>query len=232
MKKIALVLSCEHAVDTVPKEYRTLFAPFKSLLASHRGIDFGALEIAQQLHQTVPSDFIQATATRLLIDCNRSLNNRHCFSEVTETLATEKKQELINQYYEPFREHVTSLIKQHIKAGFQVIHLSIHSFTPVMNGLVRNADIGLLYDPGRPSEKKFAKQWQLEIKKQTPRYKIRMNYPYNGISDGFTSAMRKQFSNNDYVGIEVESNQSLTQNDLELNRLKNILALSLFQVIC
>ena len=34
--------------------------------------------------------------------------------------------------------------------GRRVIHISSHSFTPELNGKVRRADVGLLYDPGSP----------------------------------------------------------------------------------
>jgi predicted N-formylglutamate amidohydrolase len=227
MKKIALILSCEHAVDTIPEQYLSLFVPFKALLASHRGIDFGALAIAEHIKTKIPCDFVQATTSRLLIDCNRSLNRSQCFSEVTKDLSSIEKQKIISSYYMPFRQQVMALIKKHIEMGSQVWHFSIHSFTPVMNNMIRNADIGLLYDPQRSTEKLLAKQWKIEINKQAPKYKIRMNYPYSGISDGFTSSMRKFYSGEDYVGIEVESNQALTQNAHNLGTLKNILTNSL-----
>lgn len=231
MKKPALVISCEHAVDTVPKEYSSLFAPFKTLLASHRGIDFGSLTIAQQLNKKLSCDFVQATTTRLLVDCNRSINHPACFSEVTKNLAPELKQQIINQYYLPFREPVIALIKKHLAQGSQVVHLSIHSFTPVMNDIKRTTDIGLLYDPRRSSEKHLARQWKYEIQRLSPEFKVRMNYPYVGTSDGFTSAMRKQFTNDEYMGIEVESNQALTNNEQSLNTLKNILSDSLLKIL-
>lgn len=83
MKNIALLISCEHAVNTVPYEYQTLFEPHKAILDSHRGIDFGALEIAQSIHKNNHCSLFQATCTRLLVDCNRSINHPHCFSEIT-----------------------------------------------------------------------------------------------------------------------------------------------------
>ena len=36
-----------------------------------------------------------------------------------------------------------------------------------------------------------------------------MNYPDQGTSDGFTTALREQFSTEQYSGIEVETNQRL-----------------------
>lgn len=231
-KKIALIVSCEHAVDTIPEQYLPLFVPFKALLASHRGIDFGASAIAENIKEQIPCDLVQAVVTRLLIDCNKSLNHPRCFSKVTRDLPSDEKQTIISNYYLPFRQQVMALIKQHIERGSQVWHFSIHSFTPVMNNIVRNADIGLLYDPKRLTEKMLAKQWKIEITKQSSQYKIRMNYPYKGISDGFTSAMRKQYTSEEYVGIEFEANQALTQNALTLDTLKNILSISLLKLLC
>lgn len=111
MKKIALVLSCEHAVNTVPPEYSKLFIPYKELLETHRAIDFGALSIAQTLKRSLNCDLIVANASRLVIDCNRSLNHAQCFSEVTETLSMDEKEELINHYYLPFRSRLKPLFK-------------------------------------------------------------------------------------------------------------------------
>lgn len=46
MKEIALIVSCEHAVNTVPQAYRNLFAPHLELLETHRGFDLGAQSLA------------------------------------------------------------------------------------------------------------------------------------------------------------------------------------------
>src|SRR5258708_5592617 len=115
MKAIALVISCEHAVNTVPKAYQTLFEPYQHLLQSHRGMDFGALEIALAFRAHFECDFRQAQATRLLIDCNRSLKHRTCFSEITATLPQQEKALIIQQYYLPFRQDVENRIKMHIQ---------------------------------------------------------------------------------------------------------------------
>jgi predicted N-formylglutamate amidohydrolase len=236
MKEIALIISCEHAVDTVPDPYLPLFAPFNDLLKTHRGIDFGALAIARHLYNavkdTLPCDFIQAQATRLLIDCNRSINHPSCFSEVTRDLPFEEKIKIINQYYQPFREQLIDFIQKNMKQKLQVWHLSIHSFTPIMNNLTRTTDIGLLYNPQRSAEKMLCEQWQKEIQQLSLTMRVRRNYPYKGIADGFTTFLRKQFSDSDYIGIEVESNQALILQAQSLDTLKNLLSDSLLKLIC
>ncbi|CAM2821099.1 N-formylglutamate amidohydrolase [Legionella worsleiensis] len=232
MNNIALVISCEHAVDTVPEQYRTLFQPYHELITTHRGIDFGALDIALHLKRVLPADFIQAHTTRLLIDCNRSLKSPSCFSEVTRDLPAAEKQKIIDCYYQPFRDQVIRIINQHIEHHLKVWHLSIHSFTPVLNGQVRTTDIGLLYDPQRPSEKLFCEQLQKEMQRLNPGIRVRRNYPYKGISDGFTAFLRKQFADSDYLGIEIEANQALTQNAQSINTVKKLISDSILKRLC
>src|SRR3990167_6667441 len=98
MKNNAIILlTCEHAVNHVPTAYRELFAKQHPLLASHRGIDLGALAIAESLAQALKVKLICATTSRLLIDCNRSLTHPHCFSEVTKHLPETIKQQKIGR---------------------------------------------------------------------------------------------------------------------------------------
>lgn len=229
MNPSVLLLSCEHAVDTVPPAYQSLFAPFNELLASHRAVDFGALSIAEYLKDYFDCRLIRADVTRLLVDCNRSTRHSECFSEVTRGLDIPSKQAILHQYYTPFREQVIHYIDTQIKAGFQVLHLSIHSFTPVLNNQIRTAEIGLLYDPRRMAEKKLASHWQQQLKQAEASYRVRLNYPYLGVSDGFTRTLRRTFCAENYLGIELEVNQALTQGDQLLNTLKKILANSLFK---
>ncbi|WED42573.1 N-formylglutamate amidohydrolase [Legionella cardiaca] len=227
MKPWVLVLSCEHAVNTVPPVYRKYFQGHEELLHTHRGIDFGAQAVAKHLSTVFNCDFVQAQATRLLIDCNRRLTNPDCFSEITSPLSITVKQAIIQAYYVPFREKVINLISKYIKEGYQVWHLSIHSFTPIMNNLIRNADIGLLYDPRRLGERQLAKQWQLHLKQQHPDLRIRLNYPYRGITDGFTSFLRMQFNEHDYLGFEVENNQALMGDSQSVKHIADVLASTL-----
>ncbi|RMX17917.1 N-formylglutamate amidohydrolase [Legionella jordanis] len=224
MKRPVLVLSCEHAVNSIPEQYAPYFYGYEKLLLSHRAIDFGALDIAKYLSEQFNAILIQAKSTRLLIDCNRSLNNSSCFSEITRSLPNEIKQEIIAEFYLPFRKRVEDTVTHYLASGRQVLHCSVHSFTPIFNGLVRNADLAFLYDPRRSNERLLAKGWQSNIKYKAPELKVRLNYPYRGISDGFTTHLRKQFSNEQYLGIEIESNQAMTGMHESLAYLCKILA--------
>lgn len=225
--QLTLILSCEHAVNRVPDHYQTLFTPYKNLLNSHRGIDFGALALANYLQTHFQCKLVSAQTTRLLIDCNRSLAHQRAFSEITRVLATPEKQAIIQQYYLPFRQQVNAIIQKKVNANQQVLHLSMHSFTPILHGVRRQADIGLLYDPSRSREKNFAKQWQRQLQGFDKYLKIRMNYPYRGISDGFTTALRKQYDNNAYMGLEVEFNQKCLSHPTNIKQSAQALIITL-----
>jgi len=88
-----------------------------------------------------------------------------------------------------------------------VIHIAAHSFTPVLDGVARTADVGLLYDPARAGEVHLCARWQAALAALAPQLRTRRNYPYRGKSDGLCSWLRRRFDERAYVGIELEVNQ-------------------------
>jgi predicted N-formylglutamate amidohydrolase len=231
MKDLALIISCEHAVNTIPDAYKNLFYAHQQFLDTHRAIDLGSLTIAQVFHKAFDCDFVQTSVTRLLIDCNRSLSHRQCFSELSGALPAEEKAQIIQTYYLPYRQKIESLIKQRIVEGKQVLHLSIHSFTPSLDGLEREVDIGFLYDPKRAFEKNLCARWRQLIKEEDKNLRVYANRPYRGVSDGFTTALRKQFAGKDYAGIEIETNQKLAANPNVLDDVARLYAKTLRSLI-
>ncbi|WP_419420053.1 N-formylglutamate amidohydrolase [Legionella sp. D16C41] len=227
MKPIRVILSCEHAVNTIPSSYSYHFKDYKQLLTTHRGYDIGALEVANHLNQTLAYPLICATVSRLLIDCNRSLKHKACFSEVSSQFSITEKEYLIQHYYLPYRQTVEQLIQETMADGYQVCHLSVHSFTPNLNGTVRTTDIGLLYDPKRAAEQQLARCWQQLLRQHAKHLKTKLNYPYRGSSDGFTTSLRKKYTAADYLGLELECKQSLTGQKNTLIMLNNVIASTL-----
>jgi predicted N-formylglutamate amidohydrolase len=90
-----------------------------------------------------------------------------------------------------------------------VLHLAVHSFTPVWAGQERNADIGLLYDPRRIQERRLCQRWQRLLGEVDSTLRVRRNYPYLGRADGLTTALRQEFAPTSYLGIELEVNQAV-----------------------
>lgn len=202
-----LLFTCEHGGKRIPSRYLRLFVGHERLLESHRGYDRGALWLARRLARAFGAPLFAATTSRLLVDLNRSLHNRHVFSSVTRVLRRHERDDIVARHYVPHRyrveQHVRALIDRHV----QVVHLAIHSFTPRLAGRTRNADVGLLYDSRRPSERDFCVRWQAVLQSVAPHLHIRRNYPYRGSDDGFTTHLRCLYPAADYLGIELEINQ-------------------------
>ena len=201
------LISCEHGGNRIPSRYRHLFRGCATLLHSHRGFDRGAMSMGRDLARMLAAPLFTATTSRLLIDLNRSIGHPHLYSEVTRGAPAVVRREILERHYLPYRGRVEAAIAEAIEQGGQVIHISSHSFTPVLDGEVRNADIGLLYDPSRQSEKEFCSRWKMNLETQAPDLVVRRNYPYTGKSDGFTVYLRRRFSAAVYTGVELEINQ-------------------------
>ena len=225
-----ICLSCEHAANEVPAAYRRLFAENPSILFSHRAYDIGILEVAKRMAQLLRRPLFACCATRLLIDANRSLGHANLFSEFSRQLPQKDRDWLIRNLYRRYRESVTRHVRSQIRRNRRVFHLSLHSFTPVLHGQTRKADIGILYDPGRKTETAAARALQ-HILRDITGLRIRRNYPYRGTADGFTASLRKTHSGRAYLGIEIEINQAMLRGDrFKAAQLAELICLALEQI--
>lgn len=203
------LVTCEHGGNQIPPAYRDLFLDQEEMLASHRGHDPGALVFAQALAKALLSEIVFSTTSRLLVDLNRSIGHPRLFSEFTRPLPQAVRKAIVAEHHAPYRHQVTQSVASAISRGRPVIHLSSHSFTPVLDGIVRTADVGLLYDPSRPGEARLCSAWKDALQELAPELRVRRNYPYLGYGDGLTTSLRKRFDSGTYLGIELEVNHAI-----------------------
>jgi predicted N-formylglutamate amidohydrolase len=197
----ALLVTCEHASNAVPARWRKSFAADRAVLDTHRAWDPGAVILARELAAQFKAPLHEGEFTRLLIDLNRRDSSKSAFSAFTPDAA---KPELLT-FHRSWREAVLADAK---KVKGRLLHVSCHSFTPELRGQVRNAEIGLLYDPRIKLERATADAWHEALKSALPGMRIRRNYPYKGISDGITTWLRRKLPAGKYGGFELELNQS------------------------
>lgn len=202
-----LLITCEHGGNTVPPRHAALFRGKRRLLESHRGWDPGALLLARELAAALDAELIASTTTRLLVDLNRSPGHPNLFSRISAACDAETKAEILARHYLPYRHQVEEFVATAARNAGRVLHLSVHSFVPRLAGEGRRADIGLLYDPARPAERRFCLRLQTLLRDADPVLIARRNYPYRGTADGLTTFLRHPFSNRFYAGIELEVNQ-------------------------
>ncbi|MDX1639093.1 MAG: N-formylglutamate amidohydrolase [Balneolaceae bacterium] len=223
-----IIITCEHAGNQVPDDYKHLFREDPGILQTHRGYDIGAKELTQTIAGELQVTPHLHSVTRLLVDLNRSRNSSELFSEFVEPLDKTARDKVLNDYYQPHRNSVEQIISEAVGQDLQVVHVSVHTFTPRLNGQLRDVDIGLLFDPDRPAEKRFCKIWRQELDRQTD-LKVQFNYPYPGVMDGFSTYLRTKFDGSEYVGLEVEVNQKFAREQKieQWNGIRRIVAVSL-----
>ena len=211
-RPVAYLVTCEHGGNDIPAEFAAHFRGWRRLLDSHRGHDPGALDTARDLARALDAKLVTSTVSRLLVELNRSPGRQFRYSPIMRGAPADVRDEACRRHYVPYRREVETFIARMTASGARVVHLSSHSFTPSLDGIVRRADVGLHYDPDRTAERALCQRWQRALASRRPQWIVRRNYPYLGRSDGFTSYLRKRFDGRAYVGIEIEVNQKHVRN--------------------
>ncbi len=204
-----LLLTCEHGGNDVPPIYAHLFTDAAAVLDTHRGYDLGALNVALRIASQQSAPLVFSTTTRLLIDLNRSMDSPTRLSEFSRVLNETDRAQLVDQFYRPYRENVSRLVRSAIHAGHRVVHVGIHSFTDVMHGITRELDLALLFDTSRPDEVSFCQRCHNAMLPGAHGLRLRFNEPYHGSDDGLTTTLRQHFAPGRYLGLEVEIRQGL-----------------------
>lgn len=228
----SLIITCEHGGHEVPPDHAARFAGAADLLRTHRGWDAGALDLARDLADAFGAPLVASTTTRLLVDLNRSIGHPRLFSEFGAGWSRSEREAVLAAHYRPHREAAEAEVARAIAAGRSVVHIGSHSFTPVLDGVERRVDVGVLYDPRRAREVALARRWLAALANRAPLLRLRRNHPYRGNGDGLTSALRRRFAPNAYLGLELEVNQRfVTGGGERWARLRADIAASLRQAL-
>jgi predicted N-formylglutamate amidohydrolase len=203
-----LLLTCEHAGNRIPRAYARLFRGAEALLATHRGWDPGAYVLARFLARRLQCPLHTVTWSRLFVEANRAAHNPRIWSRFTRALPKEERAAILQRYWWPHRAKVEAVVAKAARTA-RVVHVAVHSFTPELEGEVRNADVGLLYDSAPAREASLCRRWAAILARVAPDIRVRHNYPYRGKADGLGTWLRKRHPAARYLGIEIEINQGL-----------------------
>lgn len=210
-----LLLTCEHGGCRVPSDLESLFKSpeAQAALPSHRGWDPGALPLARDLARSTGAPLLTWDVSRLVADTNRSPGHPRLFSEFTRGLPAPERKAILHRWWKPHREAVEGEIRALLQRGNVVLHLGIHTFTPVLEGRERTMDVGVLYDPSRQGEVEWGVRIVDGFRSGLPELRIRRNAPYRGIADGLVTHLRRRFPPEAYLALELEVNQALVGPD-------------------
>ena len=202
-----LLVSCEHGGNRVPEEYAPLFAGAADVLATHRGLDIGALEVARAFGRRLGVTPFTATTTRLVVDLNRSPGNRDVFSAYTRGLtasnALRRSRRTTGRIATPSKARSRTRSRRRSRAarvGAQ-LHAGVARRSPQLRRRLS------LRSRARRGEVRFIEAWYAALRAAAPELTLRRNYPYSGVSDALVTHLRRRYGSRGYLGMELEVNQ-------------------------
>jgi len=148
-----VLILCDHASNALPPELGNLgLEPAE--LERHIAYDIGAAHVARRLAAELGAPAVLSSFSRLLIDPNRGLDDPTLVMRVADgavvpgNAAIEEAgiEARLERFYRPYDRAISSAIDKSLEAGVTPAIVSIHSFTPVMQGQARPWHCGLLFD--------------------------------------------------------------------------------------
>ena len=173
-----VVVVCDHASNRVPQRLGTLGLD-RIQLADHIGWDPGAADVARRLSVHLDAPLVLSGYSRLVIDCNGPLVSAESMIEQSAGvpipgnagLSTAERDRRINEIFLPYHGAIERLLDS--RSGRKNLLLSIHSFTPILNGRSRPWEIGICY-----GHKKGFAALLLEVLNHSGDFMVGDNEPY------------------------------------------------------
>lgn len=220
---IPILLVCDHASCLFPQSLGDMgLDPFAR--RCHLAIDIGAGPLTEYLADSVGTTAVLAQYSRLVVDCNRDLMDPSAFLAFGDgifvpgnsNLKQAHKELRAEAIYWPYHKVVETQV-QRLKAGAAVpAFVSVHSFTPVLNGESRPWEIGILWDRDQSLRDIFLKDFR------DAGFNVGDNEPYSGKAPAdYTVDNHGEGNGLPSVGIEIR--QDLINDAAGVARIGNVM---------
>lgn len=200
-----VLLVCDHASRRFPRALGDMgLDPVAR--RCHLALDIGAGPLTESLADSLSVTTVMARYSRLIVDCNRQLMDPGAFLEFGDgvvipgnrNLSPQKKEARAEEIYWPYHYALETEIQRLSEFGVPPAMFAIHSFTPVMNGVYRPWQIGILSD----TDRRIAEIMLSEFR--AAGYLVGDNEPYSGKApQDFTIDHHAETTGLPHVGIEI-----------------------------
>lgn len=162
-----VVVVCDHASNLIPLQLQGLGLSTHAL-ESHIAWDIGALWVARYLSERLDAPLVFSNYSRLVIDCNR-LPERDDLVPVSSAgvqipgnqyLPEQESLRRRQALFDPYHLAIDELLQA--RTHRTTLLLSIHSFTPSLEGQERPWPIGVCYE----KNSEMSKRWWVALQAQ------------------------------------------------------------------
>ncbi len=180
-----IVYTCEHASNRVPAPLRPTPSD-RALLRTHWGYDIGAAWLTRRLaHGDVA---VLSRASRLVLDSNRDPTDPTLALSMThdgpvsfnQGLRVSDIEDRIRRFHVPLHDEINRVMT----VARPRLLVSIHTFTPIWQGIAREVEAGILFDSHDEAAAAMIRVMR------TDGWKVKANEPYSGKAGLIYSAAR------------------------------------------
>lgn len=200
-----VLLVCDHASRRFPASLGDmgLDPPARRC---HLALDIGAGALTRKLASSLSVTAVLCEYSRLVVDCNRQLLDPGAFLEFGDgivipgnrNLQAEQKAARAEAIYWPYHHAIEKEIRRLESSGTPPAMVAIHSFTPVLNGVPRPWQMGVLSDIDRRLSDVFLRDLV------QAGFSVGDNEPYSGKApQDFTIDYHAERNGLPHVGIEI-----------------------------
>ncbi|MCG8405658.1 MAG: N-formylglutamate amidohydrolase [Phycisphaerales bacterium] len=176
-----ILLICDHASCRFPQALGNMgLDPFAR--RCHLAIDIGAGSLTEFLADSLGITAVLCQYSRLIVDCNRDLMDPGAFLEYGDgilvpgnrNLSPSDRNARANSIYWPYHRAIDTQVQRLIGLGTVPAFIAVHSFTPVLNGIAREWEIGVLWDKDTSLKELFINDFR------AAGFHVGDNEPYSG----------------------------------------------------
>ena len=150
----------------------------------HVAYDIGITEVGEILADRFDATLVSASYSRLVVDCNRRPGVPSSIPETSDgtvvpgnlNLTEDDRAARIDELFHPYHNAIADRIRHMVRDGRIPVLVALHSFTPVMDGVFRPWDIGILHK----KDDRLARPL-IEMLAADTRISVGDNKPYSGL---------------------------------------------------
>jgi predicted N-formylglutamate amidohydrolase len=220
----------DHAGNRIPDGLQRLGLPGAEL-TRHIALDLGVSLLGNRMASMLDTTFVEQRYSRLVIDCNRALRSDGSIPvESDGTLVTgnmnlseEDRVAREKEIFAPYHRVIGGCLALRDAKDDETIVVSLHSFTPVMAGVPRPWQVGVLHGGG---DARFARAVLAALQGE-PGLVVGDNEPYRMDDTDYTVPFHAFGAARPYVELEVRQDELAGKEGLE--RMADILGRALIR---